>query len=92
MKIKMEVDMEASEMREVLGLPDVKEFQSEVLKSVSTQVNAAARSADPLTLMKAFVPQGLQSMVDWQSMLQRAMQEGTAQTEVDTRSRHGEPK
>lgn len=85
MKIKMEVDLEASEMRELLGLPDVKDLQSEVLKAVSGRVNAAARTADPLALMKAFVPQGLQSMADWQALWQRALQEGVAEGEVDAR-------
>ncbi|MEO0972913.1 MAG: hypothetical protein AAFX85_07435 [Pseudomonadota bacterium] len=87
MKIKLEVDVEAAEMRELLGLPDVTALQSDVLKAVGTRVNAAAKSADPLALMKAFVPQSLQSMVDWQAMLQRAMQEGSAEAEIDPRAK-----
>ncbi|MEO0973044.1 MAG: hypothetical protein AAFX85_08100 [Pseudomonadota bacterium] len=83
MKIKLEVDVEASEMRELVGLPDVAGLQTDVLKAVGTRVDAAAKSADPLALLKAVGPQGLQSMVDWQQLLQRALQEGSAEVEVD---------
>ncbi|MEO0421699.1 MAG: hypothetical protein AAF184_05155 [Pseudomonadota bacterium] len=89
MKIKLEVDVEASEMRELVGLPDVSGLQSDVLKAVGSRVNAAAKSADPLALLKAMVPPGLQSVVDWPGLLQRAMQEGMAEVEIDPSNRKG---
>ncbi len=92
MKIKLEVDVEASEMRELVGLPDVSELQSDVLKAVGTRVNAAAKSADPFALLKAMVPAPLQSVVDWPLLLQRAMQEGAAEVEIDpTRKKSADP-
>ncbi len=89
MKIKLEVDVEASEMREVLGLPDVSGLQNDVLKVVRTKVNQAATAGDPLALIRAIVPQGLLSMADWQGLLQRALQEGSAEVDVKTGERKG---
>jgi hypothetical protein len=83
MKIKLEVDVEASEMRELLGLPDVTGLQTDVLRAVQSRMVSAASAGDPLAIFKALVPSGLWSVTDWQSMLARALQEGSA--EVDTK-------
>jgi hypothetical protein len=82
MKIKLEVDVEASEMRELIGLPDVTGLQTDVLQAVRNKVVSAASSGDPLSLLKALVPPGLLSVADWQSMFTRALQEGVAEAEV----------
>ena len=82
MKIKLEVDVEASEMREVLGLPDVSGLQTDVLEAVRSKVLSAATSGDPFSLLKAVIPPGLLSVADWQSMFARAMQEGLAEADV----------
>jgi hypothetical protein len=82
MKIKLEVDVEASEMREVLGLPDVAGLQNDVLEAMRSKLMSAASAGDPFSMMKALVPTGLFSLTEWQSMLARALQEGSAEMEV----------
>lgn len=89
MKIKIEVDVEPSEARELLGMPDVAGLQTDVLRAVRSRLVSAASSGDPLALVKALVPPGLLSVTDWQAMLARALQEGSAETELKPGAQKG---
>lgn len=68
MKIKFDIEADAREMREFLGLPDLKPLQDEMLRNIRDNMQKGVAGFDPLTLMKPLLPAQMQSM----EMLQKA--------------------
>jgi len=62
MKINIEIDTTADEMRRFFGLPDVTHIQSELMEQVRERMQAGVEGYDPLTLLKPFLPEHLRSM------------------------------
>jgi len=62
MKINIEIDTTADEMRRFFGLPDVTRIQSELIEQVRERMQAGVEGYDPLTLLKPFLPEHLRSM------------------------------
>ncbi len=75
MKIRIEVEVEPTELREFLGLPDISGLQEEIVDSVRSRVASGAASLDPKSLFKMFMPEGLVSVSDWQEMFKKAVAE-----------------
>lgn len=74
MKITIDVDVTPRELRVFFGLPDVKPIQDEMLDKIREQMKAGAEGLDPMSLMKTFMPQGVQSVealqkVFWDALL-----------------------
>ena len=82
MKVTIDLDITPEEMRKILGLPDVQEFQKELLEQVRAQVEAGAEGYDPMTLMKPYLP-GSASMDQFQRMM---MQMITSYTGADKKA------
>lgn len=68
MKINISIDATAEEMREFLGLPNIKPLQDEMMQSIQDNMQKGAPGFDPVTLMKPLFPAQMQSM----EMLQKA--------------------
>jgi len=68
MKIHVSVEATAQEMREFLGLPNVRPLQDEILKAVQENMRKGVAGFDALSLMKPLLPVQLQSI----EMLQKA--------------------
>jgi hypothetical protein len=68
MKVTVNVEATAQEMREFLGLPNVQPLQDEMLQMIRDNMNKGVAGFDPLTLMKPLFPAQIQSM----EMLQKA--------------------
>ncbi|MEZ5590947.1 MAG: DUF6489 family protein [Gammaproteobacteria bacterium] len=79
MKINISIDATAEEMREFLGLPNIRPLQEEMLQAIRQNMQQGAAGFDPLSLMKPLFPAQMQSM----EMLQKAFWEAfnTSETE-----------
>lgn len=66
MKININVDATAQEMREFLGLPNVQPLQDEILEIIRKNMHKGVAGFDPLTLMKPLLPVQVQSMETFQ--------------------------
>lgn len=86
MKIRIEVEVGPTELREFLGLPDVAGIQQEALEAVAHKLRSGAASgSDALAILRGLVPEGLMSLTEWQRLIGRAMQTGrpvTVETSV----------
>jgi hypothetical protein len=77
MKIRIEVEVGPTELREFLGLPDVAGVQQEALDALTRKLRSGAASgADAVAVLRGLVPEGLAALGDWQRLLTRALQTG----------------
>lgn len=68
MKVTINVDVTPEEMRKILGLPDVQEFQTDLLARVREQMEAGVDGYDPMTLLKPYMP-GSASVEQFQRLM-----------------------
>ncbi len=68
MKITIEVDCSPEEARAFLGLPDVVPMQAAAMEDLSQRLRAGLEAMDPETLMKTWMPLGLQGLEQAQKM------------------------
>ncbi len=60
MKIKFDIDCTPEEARAFLGLPDVKPMQQALMQEVEGRMRANLQAMDPETMMKTWLPAGIQ--------------------------------
>ena len=77
MKITIDVDCTPEEARAFLGLPDVAAMQAAVMEELRERMSAGLEAMDPETLMKTWMPLGLQGLEQaqktfWSQMSQAA--------------------
>jgi hypothetical protein len=84
MKIKFDVDCTPEEARAFIGLPDVKPMQDVMLAELQKRILANLDAMDPETVMKTWLPLGLQGLEQAQKMfwsqVTRAAGEGAKKT------------
>lgn len=68
MKISFDVDCTPEELREFFGLPDVKPMQEALLKEVEAKMRASIAALDPETMMKTWLPAGMEGFQRLQEM------------------------
>ncbi len=73
MKITIDVDCTPEEARRFLGLPDVAPMQEKLIRQMQEQMSANLAAMDPETMIKTWLPMGLQGLeqmqrVFWESM------------------------
>jgi hypothetical protein len=68
MKISFDVDCTPEELREFFGLPDVKPMQEALLKEVEAKMRANIAALDPETMLKTWLPAGMESFQRLQEM------------------------
>ncbi len=73
MKITIDVDCTPEEARSFLGLPDVAPLQQEMMAEIQRRLTAGLATMDPETLMKTWLPAGLQGMEQLQKMFWQQM-------------------
>ncbi len=76
MKITMDVDCTPEEARQFFGLPDVKPMQEAVMAEVQKRALASLQAMDPETLLKTWMPAGIQGWEQLQKMFWNAMSGG----------------
>ncbi len=62
MKIKIDVDYTPDEARAFLGLPDVAPMQRALMEEIGERMGAGLDAMDPETLMKTWMPPGVQGL------------------------------
>ena len=87
MKIRVEVEVGPTELREFLGLPDVTGIQQEALEAVSRKLKRGSPGADPVAVLRGFMPSGLLSMEELQRLLLKALEAGESVTVKRSASR-----
>ncbi len=75
MKITIEVDCSPEEARAFLGLPEVAPMQAAAMEDLSQRLRAGLEAMDPETLMKTWMPLGLQGLEQAQKMFWSQMGE-----------------
>ncbi|MBI2235875.1 MAG: hypothetical protein HYU60_02790 [Magnetospirillum sp.] len=68
MKITLDVDCTPEEARSFFGLPDVKPMQDAVMKEIQDRMTANLQAMDPETMIKTWLPAGVQGMEQMQKM------------------------
>ena len=85
MKITVDVEATAQEMREFLGLPNVQPLQEEMLEIIRNNMQKGVSGFDALSLMKPLFPAQMQSM----EMLQKAFWDAMTQSGGGTGTARG---
>ena len=75
MKITIDVDCSPEEARAFLGLPDVAPMQATVMEELGKRMSVGLDTMDPETLMKTWMPLGLQGLEQAQKMFWSQMSE-----------------
>ncbi|AIB13088.1 hypothetical protein D9623_01850 [Azospirillum brasilense] len=68
MKITIDIDCTPEEARHFLGLPDVKPMQDAMMQEIQDRMQASLLAMDPETMMKTWLPAGIQGMEQLQKM------------------------
>ncbi len=68
MKIRIDVDCTPEEARTFLGLPDVAPMQEAIVEEIRKRMMSGLEAMDPETLMKTWMPLGLQGLEQAQKM------------------------
>jgi hypothetical protein len=77
LKIRIELEVGPTELREFLGLPDVAGVQQEALDALVHKLRSGAASgADAIAILRSMVPESLTSLSEWQRLIGRALQTG----------------
>ncbi|MFY8093181.1 MAG: DUF6489 family protein [Niveispirillum sp.] len=69
MKVTINIDCTPEEARTFLGLPDVQPMQTALMQQLQDQMAANMKAMDPETMMKTWLPVGLQGIEQFQKMM-----------------------
>jgi len=83
--MKITVDITPEEMRELMGWPNVKEFQQELMEKIHDQMQAGADGYDPISLMQPFISQSFDSINNLQKMMMGVMASQSGKEEKSDR-------
>ena len=86
MKITINVEASAQEMREFLGLPNVQPLQDEIIAAIRENMHKGVAGFDPMTLMKPLLPAQMQSL----EMLQKIFWDAFTQKKAASNSSNEE--
>ena len=89
MKINISIDATAEEMREFLGLPNIKPLQDDMMTSIRDNMQKGTAGFDPATLMKPLFPAQMQSMEMLQRAFWDAFQKQAPRTDKDGSQKKG---
>ena len=68
MKITIDIDCTPDEARTFFGLPDVKPMQEALIAQLQERMSANLAAMDPETLIKTWMPMGLQGLQGLEQM------------------------
>lgn len=69
MKVTIDVDCTPEEARIFLGLPDVQPMQQALMQQMQDQMSANLKAMDPETMMKTWLPVGMQGLEQFQKLI-----------------------
>lgn len=73
MKINIEFDLTPEELRQAMGLPDVQEFQNEVMKGMMEKMMSGEEGYDAMSLFKPMMSESMKSMDQVQQTFMKLM-------------------
>ena len=85
MKITVDIEATAQEMREFLGLPNVQPLQDEVMDTILENMKHGVTGFDAMTLMKPMLPAQMQSMETLQKAFWDAFAKASSGQESKTK-------
>lgn len=68
MKISLDIDCTPDELRGFFGLPEVKPMQDQLMKEVAERMRASVQTLDPETMLKTWLPAGMEGLKQFQDM------------------------
>jgi hypothetical protein len=68
MKVRIDIDCTPEEARAFLGLPDVQPMQQALMGQLEERMSNALNAMDPETMMKTWLPAGIQGFEQLQKM------------------------
>lgn len=83
MKISVDIDCTPEELRSFLGLPDVAPMQQAVMKEIEQRMKANIASMDPETMIKTWLPQGIQNWEQMQNIFWKQFGSGATKKPQD---------
>ena len=85
MKITVDIDCTPDEARRFLGLPDVQPLQAALMAELEKRMRANLEQMDPETMLKTWLPAGLQGFEQMQKLFwsQLAGATGGGKTDKD---------
>ena len=73
MKINITVDIDAKELRRLMGLPDVEPFQRELMDEVTAKMKAGLPEYDPLKLFEPYVARSFEAWGAFEKIIKDSM-------------------
>lgn len=73
MKITVDIDISAVEMRKLMGLPDVESFQQELMDELREKMKSGVAGYDPIQLFQPYVASTMASWDVFQKLLRGAV-------------------
>lgn len=73
MKINVTFDMTPEELRRVMGLPDVQQFQQELFSQMMEKMQAGEDGYDPMSLYQPMMKEGMNAMGQFQKVMMNMM-------------------
>ena len=84
MKINIEFDMTPEELRRAMGLPDVQNFQDQVMKAMVEKMMTGEEGYDAMSLFKPMMTESMKSMDQVQKTFMNMMS-GYVNTSADVK-------
>jgi hypothetical protein len=72
MNVKIDIDITPEEMRKLFGLPDVEEFQRQLMDDIRQRMSEGAEGYDPIKLFQPYVSGTLASWDAFQKLFAAA--------------------
>ena len=80
MKIKIDIDCTPEEARTFFGLPDVRPMQDALIAQLQERMSANLAAMDPETMIKTWMPMGLQGLEQMQKAFWSQMSQAAGST------------
>ncbi len=80
MKIKIDIDCTPEEARSFFGLPDVRPMQEALIAQLQERMSANLAAMDPETMIKTWMPMGLQGLEQMQKAFWSQMSQAAGST------------
>ena len=80
MKIKIDIDCTPEEARSFFGLPDVRPMQDALIAQLQERMSANLAAMDPETMLKTWMPMGLQGLEQMQKAFWSQMSQAAGST------------
>ncbi|MCU0833483.1 MAG: DUF6489 family protein [Chromatiaceae bacterium] len=76
MNLKIDIDITPEEMRKLFGLPDVEDFQRQLMDDIRQRMREGAEGYDPIKLFQPYVSGTLASWEAFQKLFAAAVPPG----------------